>query len=251
MDNRRLTFIVVPHGDLETRTFEISYGRLKALLGLGAAVVLLLIAIAATWFYLLTQVARVPSLEREVSQLQEEQRKVAELAETLAEVEAQYEKVRQMLGADAPEGSGRPSLPPLPSREDREESGIDEISSIDSWPLPMPGYLTQGLSGQAQHPGIDVAVPLDTYIRAAGPGVVRLAATDVVYGRYVVLDHGAGVESLYAHASQLLVETGDTVESREVIALSGSTGRSSAPHLHFEVRRDGEAVDPLSVVRQR
>jgi murein DD-endopeptidase MepM/ murein hydrolase activator NlpD len=79
---------------------------------------------------------------------------------------------------------------------------------------------------------------------------VRDAGTDDVYGNYILIDHGDGLESMYGHASRLFVRAGDRVERNEVIALSGSTGRSTAPHLHFEVRKDGEPVDPLTYVTQ-
>jgi murein DD-endopeptidase MepM/ murein hydrolase activator NlpD len=71
-----------------------------------------------------------------------------------------------------------------------------------------------------------------------------------VYGIFLVLDHGEEYRSLYAHASLLLVTVGDRVRRDEVIALTGSSGRSTAPHLHFEIRRDGEPVDPLTMVTQ-
>jgi len=71
-----------------------------------------------------------------------------------------------------------------------------------------------------------------------------------VYGRYVVIDHGQGYATLYGHASLNLVSLGQTVREREVIALSGSTGRSTGPHLHFEILIDGEPVDPLTMVQQ-
>ena len=100
------------------------------------------------------------------------------------------------------------------------------------------------------HPGLDIAVAQDSYIRAAAGGIVRDAGTDEVYGKFVLIDHGDGYESMYGHASQIFVAAGDSVERHEVIALSGSTGRSTAPHLHFEVRREGQAVDPLSLVRK-
>jgi murein DD-endopeptidase MepM/ murein hydrolase activator NlpD len=93
-------------------------------------------------------------------------------------------------------------------------------------------------------------VPADSYIRAAGGGVVVGAGDDPVYGRFVTLDHGGGYRTLYAHASETLVEVGQEVRRNEVIALSGSTGRSTAPHLHFEILLNGEAVDPLTMVRQ-
>ena len=73
---------------------------------------------------------------------------------------------------------------------------------------------------------------------------------DPVYGRFVSLDHGEGYRSLYAHASVALVEVGQRVRRNEVIALSGSTGRSTAPHLHFEILLSGAPVDPLTMVRQ-
>ena len=98
--------------------------------------------------------------------------------------------------------------------------------------------------------GVDIAVPTDSYIRAAGGGTVVDGGEDPVYGRFVVLDHGEGYSSLYGHASQILVERGQRVRKNEVIALSGSTGRSTAPHLHFEILLNGEAVDPLSMVTQ-
>ena len=77
-----------------------------------------------------------------------------------------------------------------------------------------------------------------------------MAGVDEVYGQYVVIDHGAQLESVYGHASRLFVTAGDRVRRAEVIGLTGSTGRSTAPHLHFEIRRAGKAVDPLAFVRQ-
>jgi murein DD-endopeptidase MepM/ murein hydrolase activator NlpD len=121
-----------------------------------------------------------------------------------------------------------------------------------SWPLTQTGFITQRrqATAGASHPGLDIAVPADSYIRAAGAGTVEDAGVDEVYGRYILIDHGDGVESMYGHASRVFVQTGDTVERNEVIALSGSTGRSTAPHLHFEIRKDGEPVDPLAYVQQ-
>ncbi len=114
MDHRRLTFIVVPHADLETRMFSISYGRMKALLlGLGA-LLLIFALVVSTWWYVAAQAARATSLEREVRRLESERANVARLAQELEQVEAQYERVRQLLGADAPAAKGKePILPPI------------------------------------------------------------------------------------------------------------------------------------------
>jgi murein DD-endopeptidase MepM/ murein hydrolase activator NlpD len=253
-DDRHLTFIVVPHGDLETRSFVISYGKLKVFVGLAVALFLGAGLSLAVLFPIMMQAARVPGLEAELRELDSERARVAELARTLHEVEAQYERVRQLLGADAAGASNStPVLPPLRGDTTRPDAADDgETSSlIDLWPLATAGFITRSLSdGRSRHPGIDIAIPKNTYIRAAGAGTVRAAGIDDVYGQYVVLEHGEGLETVYGHASKLFVTAGDRVRRGEVIALTGSTGRSTGPHLHFEVRRNGKAVDPLLYVRQ-
>jgi murein DD-endopeptidase MepM/ murein hydrolase activator NlpD len=255
-DERRLTIILVPHGDLETRSFVISYAKLKFFLGAAVALVLAWAVTLAILFPVMAQAARVPRLEAELRQLDSERARVAELARTLQEVEAQYERVRQLLGADAPgAGEEAPILPPLRGDTNRQEPLEEELSAaaslINTWPLTTPGFITRNLSnGGSQHPGLDIATSLNAQIRAAGPGRVRAAGVDDIYGQYVVVDHGSGVESVYGHASRLLVMVGEQIEPGQVIALAGSTGRSTGPHLHFEVRVGGRPVDPLRFVRQ-
>ncbi|HUF70740.1 MAG TPA: M23 family metallopeptidase [Longimicrobiales bacterium] len=254
-DERRLTVIVVPHGDLETRTYEIPYRKLKlAIAGAVVAVALMGIVVAA-WFPVLSQASRVPALVRELEELEVERAHVVQLAQTLAEVEAQYERVRQMLGADGASGDDSlMALPPLRSPGDDAaiEPGAGDAELLD-WPLPVAGFITRSReesARQGEHPGLDIAVPAETEIRASGEGVVKEARQDRVYGHYVLVDHGEGLESLYGHASRVLVREGDRVSRGQLIALAGSTGLSSAPHLHFEIRKNGRTVDPLQYVRQ-
>ena len=95
------------------------------------------------------------------------------------------------------------------------------------------------------HSGMDLAVPTGTPVRAALAGTVTVSTYNAGgYGYYVMIDHGGGLATLYGHCSKLLASVGDTVEVGDVIALSGSTGRSTGPHLHFEVRINGERTDP-------
>ena len=97
------------------------------------------------------------------------------------------------------------------------------------------------------HTGMDLAVPTGTSIRAALPGTVTVSTYNRGgYGYYVMIDHGGGLATLYGHCSQLLARVGQTVNAGDVIALSGSTGRSTGPHLHFEVRINGERTNPRS-----
>jgi murein DD-endopeptidase MepM/ murein hydrolase activator NlpD len=98
--------------------------------------------------------------------------------------------------------------------------------------------------GRSMHQGVDLAVPLGTPVYATAGGQVGEAGWSGNYGLLVQIDHGAQVETRYAHMSVLAVVTGQRVRKGDLIGYSGSTGRSTGPHLHYEVRMAGEAVDP-------
>ncbi len=109
------------------------------------------------------------------------------------------------------------------------------------------GYRKDPFTGKTKgHSGMDLAVPTGTSVRAALPGTVTISQYSSSYGYYVMIDHGGGLSTLYAHNSKLLVSVGQTVNVGDVISLSGSTGRSTGPHLHFEVRINGERTNPRS-----
>lgn len=110
------------------------------------------------------------------------------------------------------------------------------------------GYRKDPFTGKTKgHSGMDLAVPTGTPVRAALPGTVSVSAYNKGgYGYYVMIDHGDGLATLYGHCSQLLAQEGQAVKAGDVIALSGSTGRSTGPHLHFEVRVNGERTNPRS-----
>lgn len=99
------------------------------------------------------------------------------------------------------------------------------------------------------HQGIDIAGPSGSSIMAAGSGIVTYSGYNGGYGRMVIVSHGYGYTSVYAHNSQLLVEVGDRVGKGDLIAKMGRTGRATGTHLHFEIRVHGEPVDPLTVLK--
>lgn len=119
--------------------------------------------------------------------------------------------------------------------------------------LPGDGPLTSGFGlradpftgKQAMHRGIDLAAPEGSPVRAALPGVVRSAGERGGYGLAVEVEHEGGFTTLYAHASELLVKEGDRVAPGQAIARVGRTGRSTGAHLHLEVRKNSQAVDPM------
>lgn len=100
-------------------------------------------------------------------------------------------------------------------------------------------------SGDDFHPGVDIAADAGTPIEAAAPGRVILAGPDGGYGNLIVLDNGNGVTTRYAHCSQILARIGETVGAGQTIGAVGSTGASTGPHLHFEVRVGDKPVDPI------
>ena len=116
--------------------------------------------------------------------------------------------------------------------------------------LPVNGTITSNYGwrhdpidgGIRHHNGVDIAVPAGTKVKAIAAGTVIESAARGGYGNLVTIDHGQGMISLYGHNSQLDVKVGDRVEAGQTVALSGSTGRSTGPHLHFELWRNGANV---------
>lgn len=124
------------------------------------------------------------------------------------------------------------------------------------WPCPSTKYITsyfgvrehpvQGVN--KQHNGLDIGAQYGADILAADSGTILFSGNSSSYGKYIVISHGSGITTLYAHCSQLLVSAGSTVKKGQVIAKVGSTGVSTGPHLHFEVSVNGKRVDPLGYV---
>jgi murein DD-endopeptidase MepM/ murein hydrolase activator NlpD len=113
------------------------------------------------------------------------------------------------------------------------------------WPLRGVLYTRFGRKGRDVHDGIDLAAPLGTPIRAARSGTVIYAGEQRGYGLIAIIEHANGLTTLYAHNRELKVKTGQRVSDGQVIATVGESGRTTGPHLHFEVRKEGVPVDPL------
>lgn len=190
---------------------------------------------------------------------------VEELAEVAA---ARADRLADALGTIGYGGGaqGGPYIPIEEGHEDLEEIGNDLAdlavlqATASRLPLAQPvasmsltsrfGSRRDPFTGRtAMHSGLDMAAATGTQVRATGPGRVVFAGTNGGYGRMVEIDHGNGITTAYGHLNSISVSVGETVARGEVIARSGSTGRSTGPHLHYEVRRNGRAIDPLPWVR--
>lgn len=130
--------------------------------------------------------------------------------------------------------------------------------NVNNFVLKKPvkgGITTSGfgdtISRTASHNGHDWAVNTGTKVRAAAEGVVELAYFNESYGYNILINHNNGFKTRYAHLSEVKVSKGEKVEQSQVIALSGSTGFSTGPHLHFEVVKDGKRVNPIEYVSNR
>ncbi len=111
------------------------------------------------------------------------------------------------------------------------------------------GWRALSVDGNHFHAGIDLAVPIGTPVHAARDGRVVEARFDGTYGNVVFLDHGDGSQTRYAHLSRIAVSPGQSVRQGDVVGLAGSSGWSTGPHVHFELRFDGRAVNPLDYLR--
>lgn len=126
---------------------------------------------------------------------------------------------------------------------------IADINGIKVATLPVTGTISSryGVSSKIRvstHTGLDIATTTGTPIKVVADGTITLAAYSGSYGYLVKVDHGNGVETWYGHTSKMLVKEGQAVKAGDTIALVGSTGNSTGPHLHFEVRINGEHVNP-------
>lgn len=122
---------------------------------------------------------------------------------------------------------------------------------LQGWISSNFGFRSDPFTGRnAYHRGIDFAGPAGSQVVAVASGVVTYSKDRFGYGRTVEINHGNGYVTRYAHNQRALVQVGDTVQKGQAIALIGSTGRSTGPHLHFEVLKQGRAVDPMTFVRR-
>ena len=253
-EQRRFTVMLVPDGGRETRTITVSYRTIRAFAAGLSFLAVVLTVMAGSWWYLAARAARAAELQREVDIMAADRARVEALVQRLETIEGQYGALRNLFGSAQTDQPSGVWLPPV-SAPRREGTARPELGPTipASWPLTERGFVTQelhGSGGATDHPGLDIAVASGTYIRASGGGRVVDVGEDAVYGRFIVIDHGEGYATLYGHASETFVALGQSVRERQVIALSGSTGRSTGPHLHFEILVEGEPVDPLTVVTQ-
>lgn len=189
-------------------------------------------------------------------------RHTVEWGETLSEIASIYEvsiydiiELNQVESGDLLLVGQELLVPGAEARQERtmvasSRSGGSRRTSGQAlgWIWPITGGLHSSEYGESRwggvHTGIDIAVPTGTPAAAVGDGTVLFSGWDGGYGYCVIIDHGGGIQTRYAHASKLLVSHGQSVSQGEDVILVGGSGNSTGPHLHFEVLVDGEALNP-------
>lgn len=147
---------------------------------------------------------------------------------------------------DAPEPEAAPrALTRRELEERRSPVRVGRSQGTLQWPVRGVLYARFGRKGKEPHDGIDLAAPAGTAVKTAAPGTVLFAGEQRAYGLIVIVQHPGELITLYAHNRDLRVKTGQKVREGQVVATVGDSGRTSGPHLHFEVRKEGIPVDPL------
>lgn len=230
-----------------------------------AALNLVLLPIVLVWSSALARKARrLGAVQRELVRLTEENEKLHLLEANLQELAQDQARVLEWAGL-APEPNTNqtatsrppPGLAALPRGEtdvSRPGAGVRRRTgaippALAGWRWPLDGWISRGFGGaggvaDTAHAAVDIVAPRDTPVLAAAEGVVSFANWDDELGNLVIVDHASGVSTVYGHNEEILVRVGSKVKVGQPIARVGSTGRSSAPHLHFEIRRGGQPVDP-------
>ena len=253
------TILLIP-GPNGGKTFSFALSRNAVLAAIAIGALLLLAAGFLTFaFFDSTHKARVLSeLRKENTELLKENSEFQLLYRKIARMDTIATYLQQLSEPLAPPGalksgppSGEPSQPDtsVEIATDRTNGAAEFVPTTP----PVKGWITQKYTTDTtrrgiSHPGIDIAAGEGTPIVAAARGVIVDVTTEGVFGNMIVINHGHGFITRYGHCSKVLVSKNQNVARGQRIGLVGSTGHSSAPHLHYEVIRNGKSINPLGFI---
>jgi murein DD-endopeptidase MepM/ murein hydrolase activator NlpD len=172
-----------------------------------------------------------------------DQRTLSQVHGTEQQLEGDVSDIQGQIQAQLAAAQAAQATPAQPAGPIQGESSSGFI-----WPVngPITSPFCEPRPWEACHPGIDIGVPTGTPIRAVADGTVAIAGPESGYGNYTCIDHGGGISSCYAHQESISVSVGQHVSQGQVIGISDCTGLCFGPHLHFEVRVNGQVTDPMA-----
>ena len=244
MKPSRYTFLIVPDNDGKNRQFAMSrkgtFLLLCSIIGIISGMVIAL-------FILIPKSIDYQKMENRYYEVIEERIEVLELYRDLERMKQMELVVQKSLGSYLTEDdSSDGKLVEMLDEEVVRSSYLKNIPSL----IPVSGVITQAMIDDnsediSKHYGIDIAVPIGEPILASASGQIVFAGWTTEFGNLIVIYHNNEYFTYYGHNELILVNAHDKVERGDVIATSGNSGISSGPHLHFEIWKDGVAVDPL------
>jgi murein DD-endopeptidase MepM/ murein hydrolase activator NlpD len=249
MPRKELSFFVASNYSTNSLRFSLPLWVVRLLGGIACLLALLVVASLVMVLTGTYRLSRLSYLEHRNRQLEGEFAKVVALRRQLAQVEEQSRKMATMLGIEkTPAPVNWDSVPldsqALPEWLKGKVWGAELVPKL----LPVEDYAVSQRSKEG-HAAIDLAAAEGAPVRATADGVVEQRGEDRQYGRFLLLMHGQGYESYYGHLQDWNVDKGDSVQAGQTIAWVGTTGKSTAPHLHFEIRKSGQRIDPASILK--
>ena len=233
---------------LANRTIILTQRQVRLLRRGSYALGATLLVILVSWFFLAAQAARVPQLTHRVQNLQRDVTRLDTLQAALTALESRFQQVQHMLGASTPNTPATsPSADPTNTRA---HSDPTEDSTPSQWPLDVAGTIVSHSDSSASASGLDIEIPTGTAVHAAGSGAVEDVTVDTTGAASIRIRHGDGYETIYANARNVRVTRGTHVAAGAIIAVSGGASAALPPHIHFDVRRNGASVDPMSLMKQ-
>jgi murein DD-endopeptidase MepM/ murein hydrolase activator NlpD len=238
--------IVPPQPTAKTRMLHVHTRQIRALVG---------VALVAFVSYTGWSLLEAMQVNASASQLAEVHRLVLSLSDSLQAAQQRADSAMLLASVTANIKHG----PTLITRKARYANPAGISTAAIGVALPVNGIITSAFAQSRwepilhlfrPHEGVDISAPLGTNIRAPADGRVSFVGHKLGYGLVVELNHGGGVTTLYAHCEKILVHVGDYVAVGGAIAVVGSTGLSTAPHVHFEVIVNGRHMDPLKYLLQ-
>ncbi len=250
---RYYNLMIVPDGVEAPIGFRMKSWLFKALVVFACLLILGMVLFFAFYGKILMRAQLADQLERENEELRKYKLKIDILESRMDEATEIVRRISELAGVEFELAEIPPDSVIFAGMGNQRPAQI--IRSANASPdcpdgLPLQGYMTRGYNEDHDtfHPGVDIAVEIGTPVLATASGKVSYAEFDSTYGNMVILDHENNVQTAYGHNSELLVEVGKEVLVGGRIALSGNSGTSSAPHLHYEIRENGKPVNPLKYI---
>ena len=225
-----------------------SRGTLKFLKWIAALFILAVVAGGVSYYFLWQKAVSYDRVVAENLRLLDENRRIFQLAEDLERLTAMDRQIRRAMGAALEIDSSMEDAVIDLSESDLAGNGrfFEEFELV--FQSPVEGLVSRGYTEKLfplkSHAGVDLAVPEGTLISAAADGWAVFDGWHQRYGNFLILQHPGDYMTFYGHLSAVLADKGELVKAGEPVAVSGNSGRSSAPHLHFEISYRGKKLDP-------